>query len=421
MTIPTIHNIQKIDFKLPEKITLKNNIPVFIFLDDKQNILKLDIVFNAGRWVENKQLTADAVAALCKSSTSNLSAYQLNEKIDFYGATIKASTGYNTFTVSLACLSQFLIPCLDLIMTCLNDIQFPEHELSLFQKNAKAKLAVNLEKSDFLADTLFKESVFGKQHPYGYTANNESIEAINQSGIIQYYNNFVVPNNCSVFIAGDVQTEALQYIEENLGNWVKNSALKITINSHIPIVENPPKNIRINKENSTQASIILGKRMFNKHNEDYGAFMLLNTIFGGYFGSRLMNNIREDKGLTYGIYSALQPLKFDGFWAIYTDTNLEKLDICMQEIKSEINIILENLIDDDEIKLARNYLLGRFLKRTDGAFNLLETYKSYYIEEVGIEHFGTFIETIRQADAKNLQEIAQKYLTLDTMHQIIVG
>jgi predicted Zn-dependent peptidase len=161
--------------------------------------------------------------------------------------------------------------------------------------------------------------------------------------------------------------------------------------------------------------------MFNKHNEDYGAFMLLNTIFGGYFGSRLMNNIREDKGLTYGIYSALQPLKFDGFWAIYTDTNLEKLDICMQEIKSEINIILENLIDDDEIKLARNYLLGRFLKRTDGAFNLLETYKSYYIEEVGIEHFGTFIETIRQADAKNLQEIAQKYLTLDTMHQIIVG
>ncbi len=419
MEIPKIYNIEKIDFVLPQKINLKNNIPLYVFSDDKNNIIKLDIVFNAGRWVENKPLIADALAALFKSGTEKLSAFELNEKIDFLGATLKASTGYNTFNLSLSCLTQFFEPCLELMNILLNEIIFPVHEIELFQKNAKAKLAINNEKSDYLADVKFKEIIFGNQHPYGYSATNNLIDNITQNEIVQYYQEQIVTDNCMVFVAGNIQEQEIQKIENVLGNWQKYTTKKDS-KSH-QIQTSSEKNCIIKKQNAAQASIVLGKQMFNKHNKDYGVFLLLNTILGGYFGSRLMSNIREDKGLTYGIYSALHSLKYEGFWAIYTDTNLDKLELCMQEIKSEIRQIQETLIADDEIQLARNYLLGRFLKHTDGTFNLMETFKSYAIEEIDIKTFSIFIDDIRNADAKKLQEIAQKSLTLDSMFEVIVA
>jgi predicted Zn-dependent peptidase len=419
MNIPKINNIEHIEFVQPAILKLSNNIPIFIFNDGNNPIIKMDVVFDAGRWTEDQKFAADAMAALSKSGTERLSSFLLNEEIDKLGATIKISTGFNTCTLSLSCLSKFLAPCLDLVMTCLTDIIFPEDELDIFKKNAKAKLSVNNEKTDYLAGVIFRESIFGTEHPYGYKTTDSIIDRLSRETVFGYYNNNLLAQNCSIFIAGDVNAENIKLIENVFTAFNKtgeNPAAKTCAVS--------PANhtyIRQKKEKSAQASLAIGKVLFNKKNTDYAAFLLLNTIFGGYFGSRLMNNIREDKGLTYGIYSTLNPLKNNGYWGIYTDTNIHKLDICLKEIHFELEKIQNEPIAEQEIVLARNYLLGRFLKRTDGAFNLMETYKSYVIEGVDIQSFSTFIEEIKQADASILQEIAKKYLSLDTMHQVIVG
>ena len=419
MNIPPIQAIGPIQFTLPKQLQLSNQIPVYIFNDDKNPILKLDIVFDAGRWTEEQKLAADAMAALSKSGTNELSSFEINEEIDQLGATLKIGTGFNTCTLSISCLSKFLEPCLELALTCLTDIVFPEDELQIFQKNAKAKLLVNNEKTDYLSGVIFRETIFGKDHPYGYRINNECIDKIDRNKIFHYYQNNLLSTNCTVFIAGDVNEICLMQLENVLSKFKKTST-HVYHPQNIIQTDSPLK-IREKKAKSTQASLTMGKVLFNKQNKDYGNFILLNTIFGGYFGSRLMNNIREDKGLTYGIYSMLNPLKHDGFWAIYTDTNIDKLDICIQEIEIELDRLQNDLISEQEIQLARNYLLGRFLKRTDGAFSLMETFKSYKIEGVDIQHFNTFIEDIKNADAKQLQNLAQKYLSLDTMHQVIVG
>lgn len=419
MNIPPIQAIGPIQFTLPKQLQLSNQIPVYIFNDDKNPILKLDIVFDAGRWTEEQKLAADAMAALSKSGTNELSSFEINEEIDQLGATLKIGTGFNTCTLSISCLSKFLEPCLELALTCLTDIVFPENELQIFKKNTKAKLLVNNEKTDYLSGVIFRETIFGKEHPYGYRTNNERIEQIDRNEIIRYYQSNLLASNCTVFIAGDVNENCLNQLESVLSRF-KNTSVNNFKPQHIIQTDSNLK-IREKKAKSTQASLTMGKILFNKQNKDYGNFILLNTIFGGYFGSRLMSNIREDKGLTYGIYSMLNPLKHDGFWAIYTDTNIDKLDICIQEIEIELDRLQNELISENEIQLARNYLLGRFLKRTDGAFNLMETFKSYIIEGVDIQHFGTFIEDIKNADAKLLQNLAQKYLSLDTMHQVIVG
>jgi predicted Zn-dependent peptidase len=422
MTIPKIHDIEHISFPTPEEITLKNNIKLFGFNGVKNDVLRIDILFNSGRWTEPAKLVAEAATKLFKSGTSSLSSYDLNEKIDFYGSTIKSSAGYNTFTVSLYCMNRFLEPSLQLLRTCLSDIIFPENEIDVFQKNSISKLKINLEKNDYLADVTFKNTIYGKDHPYGYEVTEDAIKNITQKLLIQFYNQDIQPENATVFIAGKYGENEIKLIDNYIGEWTKHNNNSST--KHINWQTDnkaASQKIHIKKPNAVQSSIIIGKELFNRHHEDFASFILLNTIFGGYFGSRLMSNIREDKGLTYGIYSSLAALKHNGIFSIQTDTNLENLDLCLREIYTEIERLQNELIPAKEIMLAKNYLLGKFLARTDGAFNQIDVFKSYFIENVAIDKFHDIVETIKATDALSLQLLAQKYLLKDTLVEVVVG
>ena len=421
MTIPQIHNIENIYFPKPEEIRLKNNILLFGFNGAKNDILKIDLIFNSGRWTEPAKLVAETAAKLIKSGTSTMTSFELNEKIDLYGSTINASAGYNTFTLTLYCMNRFLEPSLQLLKTCLTDIIFPEHEIDVFQKTTISKLKVSQEKNDYLADVAFKNAVYGKDHPYGYEMTEVVIKNISQQLLLQFYKQDIQPDNCTVFIAGKYTNVELLLIDDYLGKWTMAERPQIAANRIQPANENTLKKIHIKKENSVQASIIIGKELFNRSNEDYASFILLNTIFGGYFGSRLMSNIREEKGLTYGIYSSLAALKYKGIFSIQTDTNLENLDLCLREIYMEMERLQHELIPQEEITLAKNYLLGKFLGRTDGAFNQIDVLKSYFIENIAINKFEEIVETIKQTNALSLQQLAQKYLNKESMFEVVVG
>ncbi len=421
MTIPTIHNIEHIVFSHPEKLSLSNQIPIFGFNDAKIDILRIDLVFDSGRWTEPAPLVAEMVAKLFKSGTAELSSFQLNEHIDFYGTTIKASAGYNTFNVQLFCMNRFLEPSLKLLMTCLQSIIFPENEIEILKKNSIAKLKVNLEKNDYVADLTFKKIIFGEHHPYGYAVNEETISTIEQKTLLDFYTNELTADNCTIFLAGNYQNEELKLLDQYIGQWQTKKKSISTPKHVLSDLTTLPKNTLVVNEKSVQASIIIGKRSIQKNHPDYAALVLLNTILGGYFGSRLMSNIREEKGLTYGIYSGISTLKYDAVFSIQTDTNVEKKQECLNEIYFELERLCKELISDDEIKLARNYLLGKFLTRTDGAFNQIELYKSYYIENVNISKFEEFVNTIRQTDALSLQQLANQYLSKDSMFEVVVG
>ena len=420
MKIPEIHPIDKISFTPPEAILLSNQLQLYGFNGAKNDILRLELVFDSGRWTEPAPLIAESVAKLFKSGTSSQNSFELNEAIENYGSTIRASAGYNTFTISVYCLNRFLAPTLQLLRTCLTDIVFPQKEIDLMQQNALARLKVSKEKNDYLAEVAFKKNIYGAQHPYGYETTETAIQQISQALLFQFYKNDLQLNNATLFIAGKYGTTELNLIEQYLGtlSTASKKAQKMKPEIHNNFLQ---QKISIQKPNSVQASIVIGKTFFNKHHADYPAFLLLNTIFGGYFGSRLMSNIREDKGLTYGIYSSLAALKYAGTFSIQTDTNLENLEICLREIYIEMERLQNMLIDEHEITLARNYLLGKFLGRTDGPFNQIEVFKSYSIEGVPIHKFEAFVETIRQTDALSLQQLAQQYLTRESMCEVVVG
>ncbi|MDB5226977.1 MAG: peptidase [Bacteroidota bacterium] len=420
MTLPEIHSIEKVSFPKPEEVILRNGIRLYGFNGTKNDILRIDLAFNSGRWNEPAKLVADSTAHLFKSGTARMTSFELSEKIDTYGSTIKASSGYHTFNVSLYCMNRFLEPSLQLLKTCLTEIIFPQNEIDLFQKNSISKLKVRQEKNDYLADVAFKKAIYGDMHPYGYETTGQDIKNISQPVLQKFYAADLKPENCTMFIAGKYADEEIRLINEYLGKWetdIQGSIVNRNWEEHV----NEENKIKIHKEKSVQASIVIGKKLFNKHHEDYAAFSLLNTVFGGYFSSRLMSNIREEKGLTYGIYSGLNTFRNSGTFSIHTDTNVESLELCLREIYSEIDRLQNELIPEDEISLAKNYLLGKFLDKTDGPFHQIEVFKSYFLERVDIHKFEEFEETISQTDAVSLQRLAQKYLLKESMCEVVVG
>lgn len=422
MTLPTIHPIGSITFSLPEEVKLNNNIKLYGFNGVQNDVLRLDLVFDAGRWTEVIPLQSEFVAKLLKSGTSTYTSFEISEMIDSLGSTIKVGSGYNSFTVSVYCMNRYLEETLNYVLMCLNDCAFPESELNYQQRKSIANLQLALEKNDYIADVEFKKQLFGDEHPYGYSTTKERIEHLQRAHLFDYYNHQICADNCTVFIAGKYGNRELEIIGKSIGNWNKISstdkiASKYTINKSLTSTNN----LRIKKEKSVQASIVIGNTLFNKSNKDYSSFILLNTIFGGYFSSRLMSNIREEKGLTYGIHSSLFSLRHDGIFSIQTDTNLENLELCLDEIYREMKRLQNELIPEEEIELARNYLLGKFLNRTDGPFNQMDTFKSYFIENVNIHKFSEIVETIKVTDAVSLQQLAQQYLQKENMTEIIVG
>ncbi len=421
MTLPTIHAIDTIIFPEPEHFTLPNQIPMYGFNGTKNDILRIDLVFNAGRWTENKPLQSAFVASLFKSGTSHKNSFEINEMIDALGSTIKTGSGYNSFTVAIYCMNRFLEQTLSYALLCLNECTFPEKELEHQKRKAFANLSLSLEKNDYIADNTFKKEIFGNTHPYGYETNKEAIEQLTQDDLFQYYRRELIPEKCTVFISGKYGKQEIDILHRTLGGWKRNAVTSTGSAAvpAIPVAER--KTIHIPKANSVQASIVIGNTLFTKEHPDYASFVLLNTIFGGYFGSRLMSNIREDKGLTYGIHSGLFTMKHAGLFSIQTDTNLENLELCLREIYSEMERLQNERIPEAEISLARNYLLGKFLSRTDGPFNQAEVFKSYSIENVNIHKFSEIVETLRETDAVSLQRLAQQYFRKEGMLEVAVG
>lgn len=421
MKLPEIHDIQHIKPVLPQTFTLSNGIQVHGFNGAKNDILRLELIFNAGKWVEAFQLQAEYTARLFKSGTKDCNAIDFSEKIEFIGSTIKAGIGLNTFTVSVSCMLKHLPKTLELLIQCLNDTIFPEDEVKFEQQKAKAKLKMALEKNDYIADATFRKLVYGEAHPYGYEMTAEKIDAVKREWLLDYYQKYIVPSICTIYMAGKFDQQEIDLIDNSIGKWAK---APVSTFSPMPIPELPTlptEAVHIKKEKSVQSSIVIGNIGINRSHEDFAAFLLMNTIFGGYFGSRLMSNIREEKGLTYGIYSSLSILKYSSLFSIQTDTNVETLSLCLNEIYAEMERLKTELIPEEEIKLARNYLLGKFLHRTDGPFSQMELYKSYCIENVNISKFEEIVDEIRQQTAVSLQRMAQKYLLKEKMLEVVVG
>ena len=418
---PPIHDAVEFEYKLPpiNKEQLDNGIPLYWLDAGVQEVAQIDWVFPAGLWYEQKPSVAQATAGLLKNGTSKHTSGQINEALEFYGAQLKVNAGNDFATISLYSLTKHLPALLPMALEIIIDATFPEQEVEIHKRNAIQKLLVNLRQCDFVANQRIDAMLYGEFHPYGRFSKQANMEAITRADLMTFYKTRYNLANARMFMAGRVGESEVKCLNDIFGN----IALEKTevIRDSFPDAPRVERVSKIsNDPNGVQGAIRIGRLFPNRHHPDYTPMVVLNTLFGGYFGSRLMSNIREDKGYTYGIYSALSPELNGGSLVIQTETGRDVVEQAIKEVYREMELLCNETADDEELLLVKNYLLGGLLGDLDGPFSILQRWRTLILNGFDENHFYNNIRIYKTVTAPELKALAQKYFTANDFYEVTV-
>lgn len=418
---PPIHDAVDFDIQLKpyQHFTLDNGVDVYAVDGGAEEVIMVEWVFYAGNWYEQKNIIAATANFLLKNGTSTRNAFAINEHFEFYGAYLNRQCYNETATLTLHSLTKYLPQLLPVMAELLTDSQLPENELSIYRQNQKQRLAVNLKKGDFVANRLIDEYLYGIKHPYGKYSIAEDYDALQQDELLAFYKQFYTQGTGMLFVAGKLPADIQQQLNNAFGQLPFNKTPLSGV--HYPPSPAAEKKYNIiNDANGVQGAIRIARPFPNRHHPDFTKVQVLNNIFGGYFGSRLMSNIREDKGYTYGIHSYLQNHIHDSAWLVSTEAGRDVCTATIEEIYKEMQILREQPVDEEELNLVRNFMMGSILGDLDGPFQVIARWKNYILNNLSAEYFYNALETIRTVSAEELRQLAVKYLNPEDFYELTV-
>jgi len=402
-----------------EQYTLDNGIQVYSVDAGAQEVIQVELVYYAGNCFEQQKGIAAATNFLLKNGTSQKTAFEINEAFDYYGGYCNRSCYNETAVVNLHSLTKHISKLLPVMKEMVTDAIFPLHELEVYQQNAIQRLKVNLQKAEFVAGRLIDSYVFGEHHPYGTYNNQEDIEAITIEACKNFYQQYYLNGCCMIFVSGKLPTNMRDLLNQNFGQ-IQATNFSVNIPSSI-VNPSTQKKFRIeNDVNAVQGAIRLAMPFPNRHHPDFKKVMVLNNLFGGFFGSRLMSNIREDKGYTYGIYSYIQNQIQESAWVISTEAGKDVTEATIDEIYKEMQVLRSELVGDEELLLVRNYMIGGILGDLDGPFQIMAKWKNIILNKLDEQFFYDSIQEIKSISAEELKALANKYLVPENFYELVV-
>ena len=416
---PQIHPITDLVLPTYETSQLDNGMQLYTLVGGSEPVMKIEIVFRAGAWYEQKPGVAEFMSALLSEGTLNLSSVQLAEYIESRGATLQTRGGVDTVRIRLYTLTRFLPELIDVVMNVINLPAFDEGELKVYADNKVERLMIDLKKNEVLAYRYLTEAIFGSGHPYGKNVKPDHYLSITPEDLRIHHQSFIHPSRGMVFVSGSFGAREIDLIRHSLGQWRPQYA-----NGQIPMADPPaissPGLHEVDGPQSHQAAIRIGRKLFPQKDADFPGMFVLNTILGGYFGSRLMTEIRENQGLTYGIYSSVDSFASHGCFYISTETATGNAQKVIDGIWKEIHKLQTEPVSGDELRMARNYMMGHLMTQLDGSFSSMDFIKSMKIEHIDNEHFVRLIKVIQEITPEELRALAIKYLDMDQCATIIV-
>ena len=414
---PVSYPIERIDFPKYELVHLDNGIKVCLINLGEQDVFKLELNTDAGALNTSIPGVASMTAQLMKRGTKTRTAKDINESFDFYGAFWDVQANFDLGTITIYSLKKHFETLIHLLEDILVNSIFPENEFKKEMEIEAQRTNLNWEKTSFAANQYFRKAIFGSD-PYSRFSTADSLKNIQIEHLKSFYKKHWSNSKPSITLSGKVGEMEIKVLNQTLGqlNFQESSSKNSFSNSLTS-----EKRIQHSKENSTQSSIRFGKIGMTRKNPDYFKFTVLNTILGGYFGSRLQKNIREEKGFTYGISSSMIPMQRAGYWVVGTDVNKDKAEETISEIRKEIAILQTDLVSDSELVLVKNYLMGSFTGELTQAFDIADKVKIIQLEGLALDFYDQFQDEILSCKAQELRDLANNYLSLDDMTEVIVG
>jgi len=414
---PEIYPVSSFQLPIANVIQLSNGAHLHVLKGDSQPVIKFEIVFKAGKRYETKKGVSYLAAKILLEGSKNYTAKQIADQIAFYGASLECNQGFDRASLTLYCLSKHFADLLPLIVEVLTNPIVPETELDLLKQRTIQNIAIDKEKNSSLATTLLTKNIYGEHHPYVAGQEESDISAITRDDVQEFISQFYNFQDNTYFLTGDISKEQENKISVTFDKSTSHRAPA----ENIFIKHTTAPFSFLEKPEKLQSSIRVGTTWPLMAHQDYPKLALLNKILGGYFGSRLMKNIREDKGFTYGIFSATSPKELDTLFYIGTDVNHQNTKDTIQEINKEITKLQEELVSEEELEIVKTYTVGKFINETTSIFDQSDKYKTVVLKNLPPHYYTEYINTLQNASAEDIINLAGKYLNSNNLNYVVVG
>ena len=418
--VPEIHTVEKIIFPKLEKSTLSGGTELYALNMGEEDVIKVDLIIEAGSWYQHKNLVASSCCEMLTEGTQSYTSRQIADLMDYYGAFIMNSTTKDQAFLSLFSLKKHLAKTLPVLAEMFYAPVFPKSEFDIYLKKKHHSWRIENEKTNVLARKKFQEALFGANHPYGKQVKEEDFTALQKDDLVKHHASHYLPEKLKILVSGKLEGDVLQLIQEHFSS--KGNKHKSEIKT--PTIQTAPaseRRVYIAKKNAAQSSLRIGKRTIGKTHPDFIGLDMLNTVLGGYFGSRLMKNIREEKGYTYGISSVLVPMAHGSYWAVVSELGNAYLKPALEAIYDEVEKLREKPISSEEMLLVKNYMMGDLQRSFDGPFSTSSVYKTLIENKLDLNYPEYYMKTIKSLTAEKLMEMARKHLVPKDMYEVIAG
>lgn len=388
-----------------QSIQFSNGAPAYLFEDKSTSAVKLSLLFNTGSKYNAYPFQATAMAAVWQQGPEGMSATVFSETIDRYGAFLSINAGYEFTEITLHFLEKHSASLLPLIKDLIQNPAFDPAEVEIDKKARFQRIASELQKTSFTASAHFNRMVYGENHPLGNVATPEQTTQSTRESLVDFFQNKVKNNLHCMVLAGGITEELLTALQQTIGFIPVN---KTSIEGSAPAPTGEKRFFYLHSA-ANQNTIIIGRPIFSRFHPDFAEMRVVVSLLGGYFGSRLMSNLREDKGFTYGVSAYMNVHANSGQLIIRTDVGSEVTSAAINEIYKELEALRNNLVDTSELELVCNYLNGTYLRSVDGCFPQAELMNRLLCYGIGKEAIQKNLQALKTITPNRVQELANLY------------
>lgn len=408
-------------FTPPQILTMPNGCKLLVVSQGDVDVCRVDLLFNAGSRYQNQKLVANGTFSLMSEGTAKHTSQQISEHFDYWGSFTGFGADKDYAKATAYSLTKHLDPTLDMMHEIVTCPLYPVDELNEWKRRRKQSLAVELEKASTKSRIGFFDALYGEEHPYGAFAIPSDFELIEQNSLMHYHKQFVGSKNCTIVLSGRVSDAHIAKVQSVFGSDSWGDAGQSNGNQ-IAEHQGNEQSVFIEKVDALQSSIRVGRKLFTRSHPDYPDLAVVSTILGGYFGSRLMKNIREDKGYTYGIGSYFLTFKDSGALVISTEVGEQFTQQTLHEITKEIKLLQNEPVGQDELLRVQSYLMGEALRSVNGPFAIADNVLSlFYFNNLDFEFYNNMVNSIKSITPNRIMEIANKWLQVDDLVRCVVA
>ena len=418
---PSLRPLEAFEILRPERLEMKNGMQLNVIRAGSQEVVRLDLLIGGGQWHQTQALQALFTNRMLREGTPTMTSAQIAEKLDYYGAWLDLSSSVNCGFVTLYSLNKYFPRTLAIIADMLMNPSFPEKELEVVVETNRQQFLVNSSRVEVIARKHLNRSLFGENHPFGRFAVESDYGRITPEVLREFYRKHYHSGNCTVYVSGKVTPEIIRCIEEHLGNAPWGEIKEVQPLELIEPQQTKEKHIFVEKADALQSSLKMGGFMMDRAHPDFLKARVMVTLFGGYFGSRLMSNIREDKGYTYGIGAGIVNCPGSGVLAITTEADNQYIDSIIMEVYREMDRMCNDLAPQEELEMVRNYMLGDFCRSYEGPFSLSEAWIYTKTADLDDEFFVRQVDSIRSITAEEIRTLAQRYFCKENLIEVVAG